>query len=40
MRVWFSGRTRPCQGRDGSSILPTRTYDLSIIAIVNVLHGV
>ena len=25
MRVWFSGRTRPCQGRVGSSILPTRT---------------
>lgn len=25
MRVWFSGRMRPCQGRDGSSILPTRT---------------
>ena len=25
LRVWFSGRTRPCQGRDGSSILPTRT---------------
>lgn len=24
-RVWFSGRMRPCQGRDGSSILPTRT---------------
>ena len=26
MRVSFSGRTRPCQGRDGSSILPARTY--------------
>ncbi len=25
MRAWFSGRTRPCQGRDGSSILPART---------------
>ncbi len=25
MRVSFSGRTRPCQGRGGSSILPTRT---------------
>jgi hypothetical protein len=25
LRVWFSGRMRPCQGRDGSSILPTRT---------------
>ena len=24
-RIWFSGRTRPCQGRDGSSILPIRT---------------
>ena len=25
MRAWFSGRMRPCQGRDGSSILPART---------------
>ena len=25
MRAWFSGRTRPCQGRGGSSILPART---------------
>ena len=25
LRVSFSGRTRPCQGRGGSSILPTRT---------------
>ena len=25
MRVWFSGRMRPSQGWDGSSILPTRT---------------
>ena len=25
LRVWFSGRTRPCQGRDGVSITPTRT---------------
>ena len=25
MRLWFSGRMRPCQGRDGSSILPSRT---------------
>ena len=24
-RIWFSGRTRPCQGRDGSPILPIRT---------------
>ncbi len=24
-RVWFSGRMVPCQGTDGSSILPTRT---------------
>ncbi|KKU98977.1 MAG: hypothetical protein UY32_C0009G0006 [Candidatus Jorgensenbacteria bacterium GW2011_GWC1_48_8] len=24
-RVWFSGRMRPCQGRDGGSIPPTRT---------------
>src|SRR3989338_6754760 len=24
-RLWFSGRMRPCQGRDGSSILPSRT---------------
>ena len=24
-RTWFSGRTRPCQGRDGSPILPIRT---------------
>ena len=28
MRPWFSGRTRPCQGRNGSSILPTRTPTL------------
>lgn len=28
MRVSFSGRTRPCQGRGGSSILPTRTGKL------------
>ena len=25
LRLWFSGRTRPCQGWDGSSILPSRT---------------
>ena len=25
MRVWFSGRTRPCQGRDSGSIPGTRT---------------
>ncbi len=25
LRVWFSGRMRPCQGRDRSSILLTRT---------------
>src|SRR3989344_8276471 len=25
MRVWFSGRTRPCQGRERSSILRTPT---------------
>ena len=25
MRVWFSGRTRPCQGRDAVSITATRT---------------
>ena len=25
LRLWFSGRMRPCQGRDGSSILPSRT---------------
>ena len=25
LRGWFSGRTRPCQGRDESSILSTRT---------------
>ena len=25
MRLWFSGRTRPCQGRDGVSITPSRT---------------
>lgn len=24
-RVWFNGRTRPCQGRGESSILSTRT---------------
>ena len=24
-RVWFSGRMRPCQGRDESSILSIRT---------------
>ena len=24
-RIWFSGKTRPCQGRVGSSILPIRT---------------
>ncbi len=24
LRAWFSGRMRPCQGRDGSSILPAR----------------
>ena len=29
LRLWFSGRTRPCQGRDGSSILPTRTPNQS-----------
>jgi hypothetical protein len=28
LRAWFSGRTRPCQGRDGSSILPTRTRNV------------
>ena len=27
MRAWFSGRTRPCQGRDASSILGARTLD-------------
>ena len=26
-RPWFSGRTRPCQGWDGSPILPGRTKD-------------
>ncbi|KKQ35844.1 MAG: hypothetical protein US50_C0004G0033 [Candidatus Nomurabacteria bacterium GW2011_GWB1_37_5] len=26
MRPWFSGITRPCQGRDGSPILPGRTF--------------
>ena len=25
LRIWFSGKTRPCQGRVGSSILPIRT---------------
>ena len=25
MRPWFSGRIRPCQGRDASSILAGRT---------------
>jgi len=25
MRAWFSGRTGPCQGSDGSPILPART---------------
>lgn len=29
-RLWFSGRMRPCQGRDGSSILPSRT-DTSLV---------
>jgi hypothetical protein len=27
MRVWFSGRTRPCQGRDSGSIPGTRTEE-------------
>ena len=26
-RIWFSGKTRPCQGRVGSSILPIRTSE-------------
>ena len=30
LRASFSGRTRPCQGRDGSSILPARTTSLSL----------
>ena len=25
LRAWFSGRTGPCQGSDGSPILPART---------------
>ena len=25
MRAWFSGRTRPCQGRDSGSIPGART---------------
>ena len=27
LRPWFSGRTRPCQGRDAVSITATRTKD-------------
>ena len=30
LRAWFSGRMRPCQGRDGSSILPARTNSKKI----------
>src|ERR1035437_8060702 len=33
LRVSFSGRTRPCQGRGGSSILPTRTRTISFRAL-------
>ena len=33
MRAWFSGRTRPCQGRDGVSITPTRTKSVKIIIL-------
>ncbi len=28
LRVWFSGRTRPCQGRDRVSITLTRTANV------------
>ncbi len=30
MRAWFSGRTRPCQGRDSGSIPGARTIKLGI----------
>ena len=33
MRAWFSGRTGPCQGSDGSPILPARTPKYFIRAI-------
>ncbi len=29
MRAWFSGRTRPCQGRDSGSIPGARTLSFS-----------
>jgi hypothetical protein len=31
LRAWFSGRTGPCQGSDGSPILPARTQIDSLI---------
>lgn len=46
MRLWFSGRMRPCQGRDGSSILPSRTEEMrsktvliSILILIILLAG-
>ena len=33
MRLWFSGRTLPCQGRDAVSITATRT-DITIFGIL------
>ena len=38
LRAWFSGRTGPCQGSDGSPILPARTPNrLSVLIICS--HG-
>ncbi len=31
LRAWFSGRTGPCQGSDGSPILPARTPNCLLI---------
>jgi hypothetical protein len=38
LRAWFSGRTGPCQGSDGSPILPARTPK-SFIQLINCSHG-
>ena len=34
MRVWFSGRTRPCQGRDAVSITATRTKYTEFLSVL------
>lgn len=38
LRAWFSGRTSPCQGLDGSPILPARTPN-SLSKKISCSHG-